>query len=584
MSPEQAAGGADLDGRTDVYSLACVVCEMLAGERTFVVPALGSGPALPALVPPAVAAVLRRALSRAPAERHATAGELVADLREAAGTVFGAGAPAPLRSRRALVLGVAAGLALAAAASWAVGSLREPRSLQSVAVLPLENLMGDSAQDYFVDGMTEAVITGLAQIGALTVISRTSVLRYRGTTRPVPEIARELGVDAIVEGSVLRVGDRVRITAQLIDARSDRHLWARSYERDLTDVLGLQMEVARAIADEIRITVSPAERDRMRRERAVRPDAYEAYLRGRFHWNKRTRAGFDAALEEFRRAIALDPEFALAHSGVADVYVLLVEWGYLAPVAGIPLAQAAALEALALDSTLAEAYTSLGEVRLIQWGWAGAEQAYRRAIALNPGYPTAHQWYGFFLSKMGRHEEAIAELRRALELDPLSLIVHTEFGRVLYFARRYGEALELAQRALALDPTFEDGYWVLGRTYLQQGRHREAIEALERIQAFPYRAMIASAYGDAGRRADALRVLAEYRAWAERERMRVSPGLVAEVFASLEQPDSAMAWLERAYANGVDDRLTYLKVDPRWDPLRGDPRFEGLMRRLGFPE
>jgi serine/threonine-protein kinase len=583
MSPEQAQGVANLDARTDVYSLGCVVCEMLAGDRTFAVPVLASDPSMFAAVPPAVANVIRRALARDPADRPASAGELVAELRAAAGAVSGEGAPPVPRPRRSLVIGVAAGVVLGAAAWWGIRTLGAEREFESLAVLPLENLMGDSAQDYFVDGMTEALITGLAQIEALKVISRTSVLRYRGTEKSIPTIARELGVDAVVEGSVLRVGDRVRITAQLIDAQTDRHLWAQSYERDLTDVLSLQMDVARAIAEEIRITISPAERARMDRERAVRPEAYEAYLRGRFHWGKRTRAGFTAALEEFRRAIELDPDFALPHSGLADVYVLLVEWGYLPPEEGIPRARAAALEALNRDSTLAEAYTSLGEVRLIQWEWDAAEQAYRRALELNPGYATGHQWYGFFLSKMGRHDEAVAELGRALELDPLSLIVHTEYGRVLYHARRFEEALQLGRQALALDSGFVDGYWVLGRASLELGRYRQAIAALQRIPEFPYRNMLAATYAKAGRPAEARRVLEAYREWAAGEDGYLSPGLVAETFAALGYADSAMAWAERAYASGMDSRLTYLKVEPVWDPVRDDPRFQGLLRRMRFP-
>jgi tetratricopeptide (TPR) repeat protein len=399
----------------------------------------------------------------------------------------------------------------------------------------------------------------------------------------LPEIARELGVDAVLEGTVLRSGEKVRITAQLIDAVTDRHLWAGTYERDLADVLALQMEVAREVAEEIRVVLSPQEERRLGQSRPVDPEAYEAYLRGRFHWNTRSAEGFDAAIREFQRAIAIDPGYARAYAGLADCYVLLVEWRRRPAPEGTALARAAAERALALDSTLAEGYTSLAEARVIAWDWEGAEQAFRRALALNPGYATAHQWYGFFLSKMGRHDGAVAELRRALELDPLSLIIRTEFARVYYHARRYDDALAMIEGVRALDSTFADVNWMLGSIYVElPGR---AAEAAERFRASEFDAHFerARALILAGRPAEGQAildsVLAAYAGGAPNPRYAAA----AEVYAALGEPDRAFAMLERAYARGVDEHLTYLKVRPPFDPLRDDPRFQDLLRRLRLP-
>ena len=460
-------------------------------------------------------------------------------------------------------------------------------SIRSLAVLPLENLSGDPEQDYFADGMTEALITELGKISALRVISRQSVMRYKSTEKSVPEIARELNVDAVVEGSALREGDRVRITIQLIQAAPESHVWAESYERDLTNILALQGEVARAIAREIRIAVTPEEEVRLAGARSVNPAAHEAYLKGRYHWNKRTEEGFKKGVEFFQESIEKDPGYALAYSGLADSYVLFPNYGITPPKAAIPRARRAAQKALEIDDTLAEAHTTLASIRATyDWDWVDAERKYKRAIELNPSYPTAHQWYAQYLVRMGRFREATTEMKRAQELDPLSLIINATGGFIFYMARQYDQAIKELRKTVELDPNFGNAHYYLGRAYVQKAMYGEAVAELEKAASLSGRgtvqiAELAHACAVAGKRQRALKILNELL----RERLEkgyVSSYRVALVYVGLGEQDQALAWLKRAY----DERswwLGFLKVDPRLDPLRADPRFQDLLRRMNFP-
>jgi TolB-like protein/predicted Zn-dependent protease len=458
-----------------------------------------------------------------------------------------------------------------------------PRRIASLAVLPLQDLSGDPAQEFFADGLTEALITTLAQLSALRVISRTSVMQYKGASKPLPEIARALGVEAVVEGSVVRSGGRVRITAQLIEAATDHHLWAHSYERDLGDVLALQSEVAEAIAEEVHGHLTPQERDRLAGGRSVDPGAYESYLRGRYFWNKRDPAEVRKAVQHFNEAIAADPTYALAYTGLADSYNILGDQHAVPPSEAAPRARAATLRALELDPQLAEAHSALGFSRMFyEWDWMGTEQAYRRAVALNPGYATAHQWLAEYLVSQGRFDEAIAEARHAHHLDPLAFIMGTTLGDVLYFSRRYDEAIAELHAIVQMEPNFVHAVNDLGRAYTERGMFAEAFAAFadaarRRGGDLRSSAGLARAYALAGRQAEARAGLATL---VERtQRQFVSPFAIGTIHAALGEHDQAFEWLERALAEH-DTAMVWIKVHPRVDVLRDDPRMESILQRM----
>lgn len=460
---------------------------------------------------------------------------------------------------------------------------RSDQTIDSLAVLPFADLSADPAEDYFADGMTEALIADLAKIEALRVISRTSVMRYKGTRKPLPEIAQELKVDALVEGSVLRSGQHVRITAQLVEAATERHLWVETYERDLRDILALQREVAQAIAREIRITVTPQEQAHLASARPVNPEAYQAYLKGRYFWNKRTADGFKKGTEYFQQAIERDPHYAPAYAGLADCYNMLNNYDVLPPRDAAPKAKAAATKALEIDHTLAEGHASLAfTLMYYDWDWSGAEREFQRAIELNPSYAEAHHWYGLYLTAMGRFDEAMAEIRRAEGLDPLSLIINTNVGWVFYFRRQYDQAIEQYRKTLEMDPSFLSAHVKLGWAYEQKQMYEEAIAEFQTVLTRlgdDVLTELGHAYAVAGQKDKAIKVIAQLRGRAKRR--YVSPYLVATIYAGLGETDQAFAWLEKSY----DSRcgwLSWLRVDPRLDALRADLRFASLLRRLGF--
>ncbi|HUU14275.1 MAG TPA: tetratricopeptide repeat protein [Terriglobia bacterium] len=459
--------------------------------------------------------------------------------------------------------------------------------IESLAVLPLENLSRDPEQEYFADGMTDELITNLGQIRALRVISRSSIMRYKDKPTPAPQVAKELNVDAVVEGTVLRSAGRVRITAQLIDARNDRHLWARSYERDLRDILALQSDVARSITEEIRIKVTPQEQARIATSRPVNPEAHEAYLKGRFYWNKRTADGLKKSLDYFQQAMEKDPNYAVAYAGLADSYSILADNSFSPPEESYPKARAAALKALEIDDSLAEAHVSLGQILgSYDWDWSGTARELPRAIELNPGYAYAHHLYALFLSGMGRHPEAIAEIKKARELDPLSIRINANVGWLLYFAREYDQALEQLRKALELDPNDIASHYYLGLVYSQKGMHEEAIAASRMAQDLSAGKdltsdlILAYVYAVAGRRGEALKILAALKNPSRRSYLPPVP--VAGVYVGLGDKEEALTWLGKAYAERAAD-LDMLKVDPRFNPLRSDPRFQDLLRRMNLP-
>jgi TolB-like protein/Flp pilus assembly protein TadD len=629
MSPEQVCGK-ELDARTDIFSLGAMLYEMACGRSPFArdtdaetISAILRDEPSWAEIPADLQPIVQKSLMKDADERYQTAKDLVADLRElqehsemeiatpSAPERFGISSSGgkltdaqtdPKQAQRpssaesivsqikkhktaslalvSILLLASAGLGL-----WRFSNRRPNTTklasltqIRSIAVLPLENLSGDPAQEYFADGMTESVISNLARIRALKVISRTSAMRYKGSQKSLPEIARELNVDAVVEGTVQRSGGRVRVTAQLIHPATDTHLWARDYERDLTDVLKLQSEVARAVADEIRTQVTAEERARLASTRRVKPQAHEAYLLGRFHFNKVNEQGCKEAIKYFERAIKLDPDYAAAYAGLSRAWQFRGVLGSKDFREVESLAREPALKAIALDEQLAEAHISLGNIKYhYDWDWAGSEQEFRRAVELDPGGLDTHLYYGYLLMHLGRNDEAIRESQIALRLDPVSSRTQSALGRILYRARRYKEALPHLERAFELDPRSVEANYRLGDVYAQMGRYDEAIAAFEKIrEVMPeggwFQAGIARVYALRGRQHEARQMISGVKA---------APYAIAGVYAALGDKDEAFRILEKAI--GERQFIAPLKVEPPLENLHSDPRWQALLHRMNFP-
>ncbi len=599
MSPEQVRG-LPADARSDIFSLGAVLYEMATGKRAF----RGNSPAEtmsmilkeqpPAVgdaspdAPPAFDRLVRRCLEKEPARRFHSANDVAFALADASTET------AAPRAFRRPALHPARLLPWAAVALVAIGFLlwrRPPKPtagggptrFSSLAVLPLQNLSHDAEQEYFSDGMTEALISRLAQVSALRVISRTSAMLYKGTKKPLRQIARELNVDGIIEGSVMRSGERVRVTAQLIDARRDEHLWAKDYERDLRDVLGLQAELAQAIAQEVHAKVNPGEEARLARSRRVVPEAQEAYLKGRYYLGQGTEETIGKAIAHFNEAITKDPLDARAYAGLADSYAALRSI-YRAPREVMPKAKAAAQKAVELDDALAEGHVSLASARMFyDFDWPGAEREFRRALDLNPSLAEAHDGLALYLMANERHEEAIAEVERAKRLDPLSPIILGDASWVYYGARRYDKALQLSREWVEMNPGSPWAHTYLGLALEKTGNINEAIRELEHAAGMDRSVTIlewlGGAYAAAGRTSDANRILAELTGRAGKR--YVCPYEIATVYVGLGRKDAAFEWLRK----GLDERadcMPWIKADSKIDPLRGDPRYTDILRGVGF--
>jgi len=486
-------------------------------------------------------------------------------------------------------------LLLAAGLGFSVGGVRDrllgrplAGEITSIAVLPLKNLSGDAAQDYFADGMTEALITELGKISTLQVISHQSVLGYRETGKPAPQIARELRVGALLEGTALRSGGKVRITVNVVQAVPERHLWAASYEFDQQDVLAVQGEVARGVARQIRVRLMPEEQARLRTSQRVDPETYEAYLLGRaYSYKARTRTNWTRAKEYFEKAIEKDPSYAPAYGSLALLYMGMRGSSTRDPRDIRLQARQWAEKALVLDDTLAEAHSALARAAQQEWDWAGAEREYRRAIEFNPSYPVAHIWYAQYLWAMQRSEEAVAQAKRAQQLDPVSPYVNTWAGAAYFYAGRADEGMASMQKALELDPSFSDASLVLARAYLAQGMYQQAISELEKVRMLNEKeslvlGALAHVYARAGQREEALKLLGELKRIEAEERGFVPPFGIIWAYAGLGDKEQAFAWLERAYEERAD-RIVWLNSDPLLEPLRSDPRFHDLVRRVGLP-
>ncbi len=487
-------------------------------------------------------------------------------------------------------------LVIVLASALAFRSLRKPsvatappNQMTSLVVLPFENLSADKEQAYFADGMTDELIAHLAKIRSLRVISRTSSMEYKGAHKTLSQIARDLNVDSVVEGTVLRSGDRVRITAELVQVATDRHLWAETYESQLGDILTLQSHVASAIVNEIRVKLTPEDQVRLAITRPVSTQSYENYLKGRYYWNKRSQEGLTKAIDYFQLAIEKDPNYALAYAGLADCYSIIGSAivGTVPASEVAPKARAAALKSLELNNTLAEAHTSLATVRFnYDWDWNAAASGFRHAVELNPSYATAYQRNSLYLMSTGRTSESITEMNRAHDLDPLSISMNFSLGWRLYMAREYDQAIEQLRNTIDMDPEFVLPHLVLGQAYEQKKAYDQAIAELRRAAEIsqnspPTLAALARTYAVSGRTAVARNLLNQLIQQSRKQ--YVSPFYVAIVYAGLGENDRALDWLEKAYGDH-SNAVVFLKVDPQLDTLRSNPRFHELQRKLRLPD
>ncbi len=603
MAPEQLRGE-KVDARADIYALGTVLYEMVTGQRPFreelatrlADDILHKPPAPPTRLNPDMPArleeIVLKCLEKAPENRYQSAKELLVDLRRLCTPPTAAvGRPAARLSRRA-VLVAAVVVAVLLSAGYLVRERFWPQAKPPVgkimlAVLPFENLSGDPEQEYFSDGLTEEMIAQLGRLQPerLGVIARTSAMQYKNTTKRVDQIGRELNVAYLLEGSVRRAAGRVRITAQLIQVSDQTHLWAENYERDVADVFAVQSEVAGRIADSLAVELLPAQQAQLASARPVNPQAYEAYLKGRYYSNKLTEEGGYKAIEHFSQAIGIDPSYAPAYAGLADAYYGLSSL-YLPPREAMPKVRTAALKTLELDDTLPEAHVSLAFVKAYwEWDWPGGDKEFRRALELNPNHAPAHEWYGFYLASLGRSEEGIAELKRAQALDPLSFGIQFYLGKSYYFAGQYDRALEQAQKAIEVDPNHDWPYDLQAEVYEQRGDFSRALAAFQKARQLaedPWTiGELGNAYAVAGNRREALKALDDLKQLSKRR--YVDTTLMAMICAGLDEKDQAFAWLQQALDARNEGLLLAIR-DPRFDRLRNDPRYQDLLRRMNLAE
>ncbi|UCF06289.1 MAG: protein kinase [bacterium] len=602
MSPEQAMGE-DVDARSDIFSLGAIFYELIAGEPPF------RGEHEVAMlyeivyeeprplsdtksdIRPEIEYIVGRALDKNRDKRYQSVVDLIGDIESlrderSASTVTRRVGWGRYRSRKkTAIISAIAVLAVLFVVILMYQLVWRGTAIDSIAVLPLANISENQDEEYFVNGLTGELISQLAQIGELKVISRTSIMQYKNTAKSLPEIARELNVKAILEGAVLRIGNRVRISLELIHAETDRSIWADSYDRDLSDILMLQGEVALDVAKKVKVRLTAEEKEQLGSIQAVNLEAHEAYLKGRFYWNQRTVPALEKSLKYFNEAIAADSNYVSAYAGLADAYIMLGNYGSYGPSEVYPEARKAALRALELNDQIAAAHTSLAIVKWhYDWDLTGAAEEFERAVSLNPNYATAHHWYALYLTFLGYHTKAIDEIQKALSVDPVSLIVNAAVGLVYYFAGDYDEAIRWSRQTLDMNENFFAAYTVLGRAYIQKGKYNEATESLNSVVALSGRrssvlAILAHPLAASGNVAEAE---ALYEELTERSRQEyVSPYNMAIITIALERYDEALDWLEKASVERSSAIFT-IRVEPLFKVLWEKPEFKALATKVGL--
>jgi serine/threonine-protein kinase len=641
MSPEQARG-LPVDARTDIWALGAVIYEMVAGRAPFEgetisdiiagvlerepVPLARYAPKLPENVE----WIVSKALRKDKEERYQTSKELLTDLRsvkqrlefetelerssppnKASGAIMATSSNAQTLRYSAAPTSEVGGSRWTSSAEYIVGGIKQHKlgtglgltvllaaviglsyffyfapstkaAITSIAVLPFANAGGDPNMEYLSDGITESLINSLSRLPQMKVIARSSAFTYKGKEIDPQEVAKNLGVQAIVTGRVIQRGDNLHISAEMMNASDRTQIWGEQYNRKAADLQTVQAEISKELGAKLRLKLTGEEERRITKRYTETAEAYQFYLKGRYYWGKENEEGFKKAIENFNQAIAIDPHYALAYSGLADTYSLLGIYGYLDQKEAFPKAKFAAQKALEIDDTLAEAHASLAKIRELEWDWSGAESAHKRAIELNPNYASAHLYYSSYLTKMGRHDESISESKRAEELDPLSLSIKASTGFVYFMARRYDQSIEEYQKTLEMDSSFMTAHYMLGYVYMAKGMYKEASAEFQKCidieGSIPSNLLpLARTYALSGKKAEALRILDQVNSTKE----YVTPIDMVHLYLSLEDQKQVFIWLQKAYESR-DGQLGYLKVDPFMDSLRSDPRFQDLVRRVGF--